>query len=184
MSRKHKPYEPVPGTIPYKVIKHLESLPPGTVQSTPQLVEALGQTHVTNLSALLLCAVKAGWVKREPVQHTNHVVWSLGDRTPIEQQPTEADVDSDTSDLAGPMPTPNLSAASVFAMAQQAASTTRANPKAPVAKPSTTGLRCALYNDGTLYINSNGTEQTLPTDHTRELLRYLDALRPDIGAAA
>lgn len=184
MNRRHKPYEPVPGTIPYKVIKHLESLPPGTKVNTTQLIEALGQTHVGNLNTVLVPPVKAGWIKRDHVPYTNRVVWSLGDRTPIEQQPTEAEADSDTSDLAGPMPTPNLSAASVFAMAQQAASSTRANPKAPVAKPSSTGLRCALYNDGTLYINSNGTEQTLPTDHTRELLRYLDALRPDIGAAA
>lgn len=111
------------------------------------------------------------------------------------------------------MPTPNLAASSVFALAQQVSAAPAARPDAcahgvrlphecdvcadtPSAaeisafmheqaksstkpKPSPAeGFRCALFNDGTLFIRSNGAEHTLPTEHTRALLRYLDALKP------
>lgn len=175
MTRRQKPYEPVAGTIPHKVIQHLESLPPGTKLTTGQLIEALGQTHVSNLNSVLIPPVKAGWIKREPKPYSNQVLWSLGDRTPIDQQPTEPE--DDTSDLAGPMPTPNLAAASVFTLAQPAATVPLHKETQPVAERD---FRCALYNDGQLYIKSNGTEHTLPIEHTRQLLHYLDGLNaPD-----
>lgn len=173
MIRRQKPYEPVAGTIPHKVIQHLESLPPGTKLTTGQLIEALGQTHVTNLSSVLIPPVKAGWIKREPKPYSNQVLWSLGDRTPINQQPT--DPDDDTSDLAGPMPTPNLAAASVFTLAKPAA-TTAPTPTTAAQPSPAPDFRCALYNDGQLYIKSNGTEHTLPTDHTRLLVHYLESM--------
>lgn len=184
MSRSAKPYEPVPGTIPHQVIKHLESMPPGTKLTSAELIESMGQTQtqLVNLGSLMVTAVREGWVKKQPKPMSRLVLWSLGDRKPLQQADATSveDDDDDTRDLAGPTPTPNLAVASVFAMARS--TEVEAKP-ADTAAPQASRFRCALFNDGTLYIHSNGVEHTLPTEHTRQLLRYLDALgSEEIGA--
>lgn len=166
MTKIAKPYTPTPGTIPHLVIEHLQSLGPGVKLPTAALMEAVGHPEVKRINAYMEPAVRYGLVKTERVPNSRILLWALGEGAPAE--PVVAD--DDTADLAGPMPTPNLAASSVFALAQQVSA-------APAPTPAE-GFRCALFNDGTLFIRSNGAEHTLPTEHTRALLRYLDALKP------
>jgi hypothetical protein len=129
-------------------------------------MEAVGHPEVKRINAYMEPAVRYGLVKTERVPNSRILLWELADGAPMEA----ASADDDTADLAGPMPTPNLAAASVFSLAQM-------HSAAPAPRPAE-GFRCALFNDGTLFISSNGAESTLPTEHTRALLRYLDALKP------
>lgn len=51
----------------------------------------------------------------------------------------------------------------------------------PSETPATTVLRCALWNDGELYLQrSNGDDVALSVDETRALVRYLDSIALDL----
>jgi hypothetical protein len=73
-------YTPQPGTIPFRVIQHLQSLPSGTPASTAELAEAL-EIAPNSLPPIMRAALNAGLVMRKPFQTlagrcSHH--WTLG----------------------------------------------------------------------------------------------------------
>lgn len=129
-------------------------------------------------------------------------------QAPAGSQKSEPGVD-DLSDLAGPPPSPDLTTSSVFALAHarsldpapvQAAaeepavvtalpggrkawpfkSEPAADPQPTVAAEASPGeFRCALFSDGQLLIKTGSQEATLPVEHTRQLMHYLDRISFD-----
>lgn len=73
-------YTPQAGTIPFRVIQHLQSLPSGAQASTAELAEAL-EIAPNSLPPIMRAALNAGLVMRKPFQtlagRCSHQ-WTLG----------------------------------------------------------------------------------------------------------
>lgn len=122
MTASATPYEPQPGTIPAKVIEYFKAQPKGHKATTDVVLQAIGQTHITNIRTYMLRAIGAGLIHCERLVGHASLTWSLGTGQPIAQPDAELQADQDDySDLAGPPPTPNLAAASVFTLANASA---------------------------------------------------------------
>jgi hypothetical protein len=69
------PYEPRPGSVAYRAIAHLESLPPGTEVMTSKLTEAIG-AEPSQVQACLEVALKHGAVfRRQKDEHPRSPWW-------------------------------------------------------------------------------------------------------------
>lgn len=198
-------YVPQQGTLSAKVIDYLKSQPVGAQVPTQVLLDAIGQSDMKNIRSYMLPAIGAGLVHCERVSGERSLQWSLGSgHQPAEHRQAQG-VD-EYADLAGPPPTPDLTTSSVFTLAQS-----RLNDSAPatdacedspeVAAPpggrkawpfksepaaaevSPGEFRCALFSDGQLLIKTGSQEATLPVEHTRQLLHYLDRISFDEHSA-
>lgn len=77
-----KPYEPMRGTIPFRVIEHLRGLPAGTEISSVELEETLDISR-GSLGPLLAAPRKHGLLRsRNKPDNMRLLFWSLGDGTP------------------------------------------------------------------------------------------------------
>lgn len=172
---------------------------------TQVLLDAIGQPDMKNIRSYMLPAIGAGLVHCERVSGERSLQWSLGSGEQPQEHRQAQSVD-EYSDLAGLPPTPDLTTSSVFALAQS-----RLNDSAPaadacedsseVAAPpggrkawpfksepaaaevSPAEFRCALFSDGQLLIKTGSQETTLPVEHTRQLLHYLDRISFDEHSA-
>lgn len=198
-------YEPQQGTLSAKVIDYLKSQPAGARVPTQVLLDAIGQPDMKNIRSYMLPAIGAGLVHCERVSGERSLQWSLGSgHQPAEHRQAQG-VD-EYADLAGPPPTPDLTTSSVFALAQSrlnesAPATDACEDSSEVAAPpggrkawpfksepaaaevSPGEFRCALFSDGQLLIKTGSQEATLPVEHTRQLLHYLDRISFDEHSA-
>lgn len=131
-------YVPQQGTLSAKVIDYLKSQPAGAQVPTQVLLDAIGQPDMKNIRSYMLPAIGAGLVSCTRVSGERSLQWSLAssDRPDgISQQHQASDATAathdDLADLAGPAPNPDLTRASVFALAQAASiGTPQAEPEA------------------------------------------------------
>lgn len=70
-------YQPQPGSIPYRVIQHLETLPEGTELSTAELNEFLGQPADLSLAPFLQNARKGGLLESRVPRGERASMWKL-----------------------------------------------------------------------------------------------------------
>lgn len=94
-------YTPLPGTIPDKVLKHLNTLPAGAEIATAELNDAIGQRADYTISTCLQAALKAGLLKSRRQQGAKYLLWSLGNGEPI-PGPVDDESDDDASEAAPP----------------------------------------------------------------------------------
>jgi hypothetical protein len=78
-----KPYTPQPGTIPARVIKHLQTLPPGTFVSTAALSELLDIQLYSVASSLAHPRSMGVVVSRHTESNRRALEWALGDGKPL-----------------------------------------------------------------------------------------------------
>lgn len=201
-------YVPQQGTLSAKVIDYLKAQPVGAQVPTQVLLDAIGQPDMKNIRSYMLPAIGAGLVHCERVSGERSLQWSLGSGEQPSEHGQAQGVD-EYADLAGLPPTPDLTKSSVFAMAQSRLndsapataasedssevayppgghqawpfkSEPAANPQPAVAAEVSPGeFRCALFSDGQLLIKTGRQEATLPVEHTRQLLHYLDRISFD-----
>lgn len=112
-------YKPLPGTIAAKAIEFLQTLKAPDWSATSSVVlEAIGQPDLRGLKQFMEPAIKAGLVIAEREKGSRELHWRIGHGRPIATSSDTPDGDhADTSDLAGPPPTPDLSTASAFHLA-------------------------------------------------------------------
>jgi hypothetical protein len=161
-------YDPKPGTVAYRALAYMQTLPEGTEVLTSQIAEALGMP-ANHLGPCLQTALTHGVIRgrqRDP-HRTAPVWWSLAD----------------------PRNTEPEGAAAIAGRPEKAKETTRrgavvgvgddAKPAVGAAAPN--GLRIALWNDGELQIlrDRDGLHVLLNADETRQLFGYLDVMRGD-----
>lgn len=83
-----RPYEPKPGTVAFKVLAYLETLPHGAEVMTSKLAEAIGEP-ANNVTPCLEAARRAGRLFRR--QRDDHVRspfwWGLTDRSAMPRPP-------------------------------------------------------------------------------------------------
>jgi len=156
-------YEPRAGSSGGKAVAYLRAN-----GRTPEAALAAAiELEMHEIKSMLAYPVRMGslkWVR----ERDNVTYWELGDGLP---QQTE------------PLPKPSPAAAP--APETEAPRTTKAEPakvEPPPAKPA--HFRCALYNDGLLFLqNAAGHSVELQADETRQLVEYLQRLVPEEAAA-
>lgn len=177
-------YEPRPGTVAFRSLAYLETLPPGAEVMTSKLAEAIGEP-ANNVTPCLEAARLAGRLYRR--QRDDHVRspywWSLTDRS-AEPRPPAPRVEpvfvanGATTDAGAAQAGPALDAGSVQRGVAQLAARRAHNPEVGGSSPPPASIRIALWSDGVLHISGSRTGQdiALAPDETRALLAYLDRL--------
>lgn len=160
-----KPYDPKPGSVPYRVIAWLEQQPKGSEFTTSQIAEALGLMG-PQLHPCLEPAVRHGALhaRRRDEHRTAPLWWSLSPRAPASVAvalPREA--------VPPPAPKPAAAPAATPAPAAPAAADTPTKPVLPVPAPS---LRISLCSDGTLEVQRASGRVVYSADETRQLVRF------------
>ena len=202
-------YEPIPGTIPYRAIQHLQSLPEGSKVTTAVLADALDMPG-QQLGPYLGVAVTHGMLQKENRRDGfKGLLWSLGDGIyraqrdqddePLHKVQFIPTVGTDlASVLASPVPPPpadpgesddeggiDITAQpAVVAPIRKAikrvnARMHRASDRQQPAAESS--FVCALFSDGRMLIDTGVQALTLEAEHARELVRYVR--RVDMVAA-
>lgn len=153
-----RPYEPVAGTIPAKVLEYLRAHPDVSL-STSELSASIGQTGA-NLHPFMAAAVKAGAVVTSKGGDGRLTYWSLG----------STEVDEPERPLTPAPPMPPLTCRSAFDYGGTP------SPPSPPDGP----LRVALWSDGVLQImRGDSLVAKLDPEETRAIVRYLDRLAED-----
>lgn len=135
------PYIPQPGTIPFRVIEHLKTLPKGSEISTPDLCEALDLDLTGPFRAYMEGALRNGALKStvKPRGSRNVAHWSLGDGVPMPQpEPEEEALEplAETPKPASPWAFPPRSVFDLAAAASSKSEKQEAEPElAPPPKP-------------------------------------------------
>lgn len=192
-------YEPRPGTVAWRALAHLGTMPPGTEMMTSALAEAIGLA-ANNLSPNLEPALAAGRIFRR--QRDNHVrspfFWSLTDNGRRPQldlrKPLLNGEAHDAGEAPAQAPNPEGAAAAASGPATAEETTHRGAGRvcaaAPPARagddatldggqpPPRMGLRIALWSDGTLQVQRDGAELALLSAHeVEQLMGYIHELR-------
>ena len=172
-------YEPVRGTVPFRVIEHLKTLPPGEWISTAVLGHAL-DVLPQGLPTTLATAVRHGAIRREKRRDgVPGWQWQIGDGTP---PPTDDDSDKPLRTTA-PAPKPDPAMASPFTMA--AAMDPAPAPKQPWPDPQTYTVttppasqskptaRFGMFSDGTMTIGKGDDRIHLNPEEADELQDFV-----------
>lgn len=184
-------YTPQPGTIPARVLAHLQTLPAGAELASAPLGEAIGTNTTPDFGPLLAAAVMHGAIVKR--MDGRLAYWSLGTGVPLAADPDDAKparrtVSAAPSTPAGPAPGPAQGQAAarpkptrtlpVRAAAGRAALVpTPAVAKAVAAQPG--ALRVGVWSDGQVQIELSGQTMLLPHPEARQLCRFLLQLAPD-----
>lgn len=88
-------YTPQPGTTPFRVIAHLQTLPAGTELTTAQLCDALGRDDPNGFSTCMLAAARSGLVKQARRPGSRLAYWSLGNGNLAQEAAPAADDDAE-----------------------------------------------------------------------------------------
>lgn len=171
-------YQTQPGTLPHRVVQHLNSLPPGTVMTTVELCEAL-DAEPAGFSTSMANCVRMGVLKRYITPSNRRLLaWSLGDGVP----PPE-----DAEPELAPIAPPRRQLANVVnTLVVQPPKTDkpiaprhyRGRPaKTDAGTAAATDFRAALWTDGTLQI-WRGEDLVLLTAREAAQLRQLLGARP------
>jgi len=178
-------YAPRTGSIPARVIAHLECLPHGTELATAVLADAL-DLDPTSIPSCLEYAIKHGMVVRE--KRDGLVRWKLGagESAALRPDPTEPDEDPIVqrvvSAAALGLPPPELvkkPPRKVFFSAPQADLPKAPLSVAPVAHQPANDvprLRIALWSDGMLVVERGPERIVFARRETEQLVRYLERL--------
>ena len=187
-------YQPQPGTVAFRALAHLETLPPGAEMMTSALAEAL-RVDGSNLTPCLESALKAGRIFRR--QRDNHVRspfwWSLTDhgakpRTDI-RKPAVPEIEIPRFTVPVEAPHTPKGAAGGSCRPATAKETTNGRGAGPAGAagddarhavgPAAPGsLRLALWSDGTLQIQRAGGHEPLlfSAAETQQIVGYLCAM--------
>lgn len=146
MTHETTPYSAQPGTLPFRALAHLETLPPGAEITSAQLAEVLGVAPSSILSALTR-AFEAGAVfKRKKDPHPKSpLFWSLP-ASPA--APRGGAVAGGTGETPAAAPRSQMSAASPKARAAAIPATRQQGGE----------LRIALWSDGVLQLQRGGVD--------------------------
>ena len=98
-------YEPQPGTIPHKAVRHLRAQPAGAEFTSAQLCDAI-DCDTDNFAVLMRRAIQAGAVTvRCKPGHGKLLFWSLGDGKPLPKAEDHED-DEPLPRKSAPQPRP------------------------------------------------------------------------------
>lgn len=178
-------YEPLPGSIPDRIIRHLRMHPTGTEMATAVLAELVGQPS-SALSAILKPARDHGVLQaRRLPNQGNNLFWSLGAADKADREAQEGAC-ATTAQLPPPAEPPAVAkpeTAPAEPALSRAAKTRRkkapAGPQHPregLIDVPMRGFCCALFSDGRLVLEKPGQSMTLNPEQTRELVAYLERL--------
>lgn len=195
MTRRRQ-YVAQPGTIPDKVIKYLETLPPGTEMASRPLMEAIGSEVVGGLSNYLVCAVNGGVIRVRPHHDDRRTqLWSLGDGIPVMRLATGSGVDA-VAPAIEPRPAPKkqytkrgpdkaprkrpsralaaeASPRAVAALQQRVQLPAPGEGADPVAPDAVPDMRIGLWNTGDLVIERRGEWIEFAAAEVQVLAAYL-----------
>lgn len=159
-------YEPRPGTVAYRVLAHLETLPAGAEVMTSALAEAIN-AEASQIQPCLELALKAGQVHRR--QKDDHVRspwwWSLTDYSAIPKLRLKPAV----SLPEAPAPVAPI----VGPMVEVKGKPPNANPTFPMAREHPEEFRAALWSNGFLQIERFEGDLVILTKDQVEQLRAL-----------
>lgn len=167
-------YEPLPGSIPDRIIRHLKQHPAGTELATAVLAELVGQPP-SAICPILKPARDHGVLQaRRLPNHGNNLFWSLGSADKVEDEAEEGSAAAPPALPAAPetaQPAPHLR--------KPGGKKTPAGPQSAgqgLIDGPVRGFCCALFSDGRLVLETPGQSMTLSADQTRELVRYLERM--------
>lgn len=83
-------YEPIPGTIPFRAMEYMRSLPQGAEIASAELAEVLGQPS-GQLTPALIAVVEHGLLKNRKKPGERFLLWSLGAGQPLKLRDEEDD---------------------------------------------------------------------------------------------
>lgn len=166
-----KPYNPQPGTIPARVIAHLESLPPGTFVSTAELSELLDIQLYSVASSLAHPRSLGAVVSRHTASNRRALEWALGDGT---TPATNADDEPEEPLLTkagqlrtrGPLPPPQL----LRMPAAPPLAQWRDDLK-PSEREASDHFRAGIFTDGSMRIEHGNTAITLNPTQAAQVAR-------------
>lgn len=159
-----KPYVPQPGTIPAKVIDHLESLPSGTYVRSAELCDALDIDMSFLASSLNRPRQLGAVVSRTIAGNKRHLEWALGDGTPLPPPPDhEPDEPLQPLDVKRtPLPKPEVLRAPPL-------------PQLSTFKPTQRDMSdhflAGLFTDGSMRIEHGGIAITLNPTQAAQIAR-------------
>lgn len=166
-----KPYIPQPGTIPARVIAHLESLPPGTFVPTAELSELLDIQLYSVASSLAHPRSLGAVVSRHMASNRRALEWALGDGTPpaiqADDEPEEPLLtNAGQLRTRGPMPPPQL----LRLPAAPTAAQWRDDLK-PAESRTSDHFRAGIFTDGSLLIEHGNAVITLNPTQAAQVAR-------------
>jgi hypothetical protein len=185
------PYEPRPGTVAFRVLAHLATLPAGAEVLTSALAEPIGQPTSSVVPCLEPALAAGKLFKRQRDAHVRSPYWwSLADHATAGAPPPQR----------GPVCVLQKDQRGVAQLVARRAHNPEVGgsspPPAPLAEEpgpqqvlkaegAAGGLRIALWSDGTLQINrapaADGAVRVLQFNEaeTRQLVAYLDRVLLD-----
>lgn len=175
-------YEPRPGTVAFRALAYLETLPQGAEVTTSQITEALGLAP-TQIQACLEAALSNGRIFRR--QRDDHPRspwwWSLTDFSALPKAPRPAAV---PFELVDEVPVFVKPAASAPAPAPEPAPPARQKRPAPRIEEGPTtkddlGFRACLWTNGVLQIEREpGDLLLIAPPHVEQLRKLLTGSAP------
>ena len=178
-------YEPRPGTVAFRVLAHLETLPAGAEVMTSALAEAIN-AEASQIQPCLELALKAGQVHRR--QKDDHVRspwwWSLTDHSGIPKVRARPAFVQPHATAAASAPTPPrvvqiptaapLVAPVIGTTLQPGFKPPKVNPTSPMARSHPEEFRAALWSNGFLQIERfEGDLVILTREHVEQLRALL-----------
>lgn len=158
------PYSARPGTLPFRALAHLETLPPGAELTSAKLADAVGAAPSGVLAALSAALTAGAVFKRKKDAHPRSpLFWSLVDHA------------------RSSAPALNGATSGAVVVAQPGPRSVPSVPLAGVAGE----LRCALWSDGTLQIQRGGQDiARFSAAEAEGLLQYLVRHRTGVAHAS
>lgn len=148
-------YTPVPGTIPFKVVKYLGHPDVASWISNADLAEAVG-CDSSSLAQAMGPALKHGAVvRRRRTDDRRMCEWSLGDGTPLPDTRDQEDEQEQEARKPAPKGAPKGVANSVFALAGD-------------------DFRAGLFSDGTMVLHLAGQQIELAGHQVAKLRLLLE----------